>query len=86
MSTFTSPLCTDAVTHERVIGITAAWLHEEPCLPEGLLPESREELVQVVLTLGLMTATFLKLWGAETGINPSVLLQDIALGRLADPA
>ena len=82
MSTFTSLLATDLETHQRVIGITAAWLHEEPSIPADLLPEDRDELIAVTLTLGLMTATFLKLWGAETNIDPALLLQDIALGRI----
>ena len=82
MTTFVSPLNTDLATHERVIGITAAWLHGESSISTEMLPSSREELVSLVLALGLLNAALLKLWGWEIDVEPETLLQDIAFGRL----
>jgi hypothetical protein len=69
---------------QRALAIISAWALGTDTLPEGILPDSIPDLIELSLDLGLVAAAFLHCWAGATEIPIPTLLSDIALGQALD--
>lgn len=66
-------------TREAALALISSWIHDEPHVPADMASDPA-----LAVDLALLAAAFLRCWAAETGIPPTTLLADIALGQALD--